>query len=74
MYGPDGKFDEAKCKAVCGAKMEGPCMKDCKQGCKTAEECAKSCGEACVNSHKAAKPCCGEEEGSEAGEHHHEHE
>jgi hypothetical protein len=63
MYGADGKFDMAKCKAMCG--MESDCMEACDKGCKTEEECMKSCGDACVTSHKEAKACCdeGEKEG-----------
>jgi K(+)-stimulated pyrophosphate-energized sodium pump len=59
MYGADGKFDEAKCKEMCGDKMDkGSCMENCDKGCKTAEECEKSCGDKCVASHKADKECC----------------
>jgi hypothetical protein len=56
MYGADGKFDEAKCKEMCGEKMKG--KENCDKGCKTMEECEKSCDDKCVASHKAGKGCC----------------
>ncbi|MFA9213196.1 MAG: sodium-translocating pyrophosphatase [Candidatus Methylacidiphilales bacterium] len=60
MYGTDGKFDMAKCKAMC--EKESGCMKGCDKGCKTAEECMKSCDKACVAAHKEGKACCAEGE------------
>ncbi len=69
MYGADGKFDEAKCKEMCKAKMGSSCMEGCDKGCKTAEECAKSCGDACVKSHATKMKCCSTDD--EKGEHKH---
>ncbi|MEI7977391.1 MAG: sodium-translocating pyrophosphatase [Bacteroidota bacterium] len=56
MYGADGKFDMAKCKAMC--EKESSCMEGCDKGCKTEEECMKSCDKACVAAHKEGKECC----------------
>jgi K(+)-stimulated pyrophosphate-energized sodium pump len=56
MYGTDGKFDMAKCKAMC--EKESACMEGCDKGCKTEEECMKSCDKACVAAHKEGKSCC----------------
>jgi hypothetical protein len=56
MYGADGKFNEAKCKAMC--EKESACMENCDKGCKTEEECMKSCDKACVTAHKEGKACC----------------
>jgi K(+)-stimulated pyrophosphate-energized sodium pump len=56
MYGADGKFDMAKCKAMC--EKESSCMEGCDKGCKTEEECMKSCDKACVAAHKEGKSCC----------------
>jgi K(+)-stimulated pyrophosphate-energized sodium pump len=56
MYGADGKFDMAKCKAMC--EKESACMEGCDKGCKTEEECMKSCDKACVAAHKEGKECC----------------
>jgi K(+)-stimulated pyrophosphate-energized sodium pump len=56
MYGADGKFDMAKCKAMC--EKESSCMEGCDKGCKTEEECMKSCDKACVAAHKEGKACC----------------
>ena len=56
MYGADGKFDMAKCKAMC--EKESACMEGCDKGCKTEEECMKSCDKACVAAHKEGKACC----------------
>ncbi len=60
MYGADGKFDMAKCKAMC--EKESGCMEGCDKGCKTEEECMKSCDKACVAAHKEGKACCNEGE------------
>jgi len=60
MYGTDGKFDVAKCKAMC--EKESGCMEGCDKGCKTEEECMKSCDKACVAAHKEGKACCNEGE------------
>jgi K(+)-stimulated pyrophosphate-energized sodium pump len=60
MYGADGKFDMAKCKAMC--EKESGCMEGCDKGCKTEEECMKSCDKACVAAHKESKACCNEGE------------
>ncbi len=60
MYGADGKFDLAKCKAMC--EKESGCMEGCDKGCKTEEECMKSCDKACVAAHKESKACCNEGE------------
>jgi len=60
MYGTDGKFDVAKCKAMC--EKESGCMEGCDKGCKTEEECMKSCDKACVAAHKEGKVCCNEGE------------
>jgi K(+)-stimulated pyrophosphate-energized sodium pump len=56
MYGADGKFDMAKCMAMC--EKESSCMESCDKGCKTEEECMKSCDKACVAAHKEGKSCC----------------
>ncbi len=69
MYGADGKFNEAKCKEMCKAKMGSSCMEGCDKDCKTAEECAKSCGDVCVKSHATKMKCCSTDE--EKGEHKH---
>jgi len=58
MYGADGKFDEAKCKAMCKDKMGGAMMENCDKGCKTVAECEKSCDDKCVTSHMEGKKCC----------------
>ena len=60
MYGADGKFDMAKCKAMC--EKESGCMEGCDKGCKTEEVCMKSCDKACVAAHKESKACCNEGE------------
>ncbi len=60
MYGADGKFDMAKCKAMC--EKESGCMEGCDKGCKTEEVCMKSCDKACVAAHKEGKACCNEGE------------
>jgi K(+)-stimulated pyrophosphate-energized sodium pump len=56
MYDANGKFDEAKCKEMCGDKMEK--AENCDKGCATAEECEKHCDDKCVSSHKEGKGCC----------------
>lgn len=58
MYDANGKFDEAKCKEMCGSKMHGAMQENCDKGCANAEECAKSCDDKCVASHKEGKGCC----------------